>query len=361
MKLRTVKKIWVTYLVNHVYVGTRAFKRKRNLLRSIGWEIGEGTRIVGPIINTGTVQIGKDCWIGRDFTVNAMAYHPEKGLVDCFGGKNDLQKGILRCVGDPDTRFHEDALRILRAIRFAAVYGLTVEEETARAALRLCPQLSRISAERIGAELTRFLCGAEAPRMIADFWPILSVILPEIGEENWNAVSERMKATEPRLILRLAVLLYPAKEDAQRLLWRLRVAKNTAQQVLSLLQRQDPALPEKAALRLILGQLGEDLTRLRLQLDKALTGDETSFLRQTELLDEILRNGDCCSLSQLAVSGKDLQKRGFWGPQIGQVLQTLLLAVVREEAKNEKTVLVPLAYLYASHEEPLSGGIKNDF
>ena len=89
----------------------------------------------------------------RDFTVNAMAYHPEKGLVDCFGGKNDLQKGILRCVGDPDTRFHEDALRILRAIRFAAVYGLSLEEETARAALQLCPQLSRISAERIGAEL----------------------------------------------------------------------------------------------------------------------------------------------------------------------------------------------------------------
>ena len=152
--------------------------------------------------------------------------------------------------------------------------------------------------------------------MIADFWPILSVILPEIGEENWNAVSERMKVTEPRLILRLAALLYPAKEDAQRLLWRLRVAKNTAQQVLSLLQRQDPALPEKAALRLILGQLGEDLTRLRLQLDKALTGDETSFLRQTELLDEILRNGDCFSLSQLAVSGRDLQKSGFRGPQI---------------------------------------------
>ncbi len=279
----------------------------------------------------------------RDFTVNAMAYHPEKGLVDCFGGKDDLQKGILRCVGDPDTRFHEDALRILRAIRFAAVYGFSLEEETARAALQLCPQLSRISAERIGAELTRFLCGADTSRMIADFWPILSVILPEIGEENWNAVSERMKATEPRLILRLAVLLYPAKEDAQRLLWRLRVAKNTAQQVLSLLQRQDPALPEKAALRLILGQLGEDLTRLRLQLDKALTGDETSFLRQTELLNEILRNGDCCSLSQLAVSGKDLQKLGFWGPQIGQVLQTLLLAVVREEAKNEKTVLLSLA------------------
>ena len=70
MKLRTVKKIWVTFLVNHVYVGTHAFKRKRNLLRSIGWQIGDGTRIVGPITNTGTVQIGKDCWIGRDFTVN---------------------------------------------------------------------------------------------------------------------------------------------------------------------------------------------------------------------------------------------------------------------------------------------------
>lgn len=74
MKLRTVKKIWVTFLVNRVYVGTRAFKRKRKLLRSIGWKIGEGTRIVGPIINTGTVEIGKDCWIGRDFTVNGNGH-----------------------------------------------------------------------------------------------------------------------------------------------------------------------------------------------------------------------------------------------------------------------------------------------
>ena len=74
MKLRTVKKIWVTYLVNHIYVGTHAFKRKRKLLRSIGWQIGEGTRIVGPITNTGTVQIGKDCWIGRDFTVNGNGH-----------------------------------------------------------------------------------------------------------------------------------------------------------------------------------------------------------------------------------------------------------------------------------------------
>ena len=120
----------------------------------------------------------------RDFTVNAMACHPTLGLADPFGGQADLQAGVLRAVGDPEQRFSEDALRILRALRFAAVYGLAVEEHTARAARTLAPRLALVSRERVTQELWKLLAapdGAAAARVLRQFPEVVREILPELA------------------------------------------------------------------------------------------------------------------------------------------------------------------------------------
>ena len=117
----------------------------------------------------------------RDFTVNAMAYHPDRGLWDGFGGRADLEKGLLRCVGDPETRFREDALRILRAVRFASVLGFTLEPATAEAARRTAPLLGQIAPERLSAELTKLLCGPGAGTVLGEYPDILGALIPELG------------------------------------------------------------------------------------------------------------------------------------------------------------------------------------
>ena len=117
----------------------------------------------------------------RDFTVNAMAWHPAEGLVDLFGGREDLKAGIIRCVGRPEQRFSEDALRILRALRFASVLGFRLDGETRRAALERRELLSHVSRERIAAELTGILCGKDVRRVVTELWPVLAVPIPELA------------------------------------------------------------------------------------------------------------------------------------------------------------------------------------
>ena len=286
-------------------------------------------------------SIGQDL-ARRDFTVNAMAYHPEKGLVDLFGGREDLAAGILRCVGDPEIRFGEDALRILRALRFAAVYDFTLHPDTARAVLSCRQGLTHISAERICAELSRFLCGCAAPRLMREFSPTLQTVLPLLPEEALQKAADRIENTPPKLSVRLAALLCSIPTQAEEILRSLKFSKKLIGQVCDLLN-PFPDLPEKAALRLLLGRLGEDSVRDRLALERAISGDHDAFFRRTALADAILLAGDCCTVGQLAVRGEDLKQLGFSGAAIGQMLQKLLLAVVTDQIANEKDALLHLA------------------
>jgi len=134
----------------------------------------------------------------RDFTVNAMAYHPTRGLVDLYGGQSDLEKGVIACVGDAETRFYEDGLRILRAIRFAAVLDFSIEKKTA-AAVRACRELLRnIAAERIREELCKLICGRGAVRILREYIDVISVFLPELARNaGAHPKCQRMAAARP--------------------------------------------------------------------------------------------------------------------------------------------------------------------
>jgi tRNA nucleotidyltransferase (CCA-adding enzyme) len=163
----------------------------------------------------------KDDLARRDFTVNALAYNPESGLADCFGGRQDLADGIIRCVGDADIRFREDGLRILRALRFSSVLGFSIESRTAESALRNRDLLDRIAGERIQAEFTKLLCGRGAAEVLRKFREIIAQFIPEIrpsfgfdqhnphhSYDVWEHVLHSVNAVTPEPVLRLTMFLH---------------------------------------------------------------------------------------------------------------------------------------------------------
>ena len=324
----------------------------------------------------------------RDFTINAMAYSDSRGLQDCFGGLADLEKGLIRAVGDPEKRFGEDALRIMRAVRFAAQLGYAVEEETLRAMKALAPTLSRISAERIAAELEKLLVSPH-PEMIRMAWEsgITAVVLPEfdrcmettqnnphhcysVGE---HTIHSLMEARRDR-ILRLAMLLHdfgkpackttddkgidhfyghPEKSAAlaNQILRRLKYDNDTRRAVVRLVRFHDRKVRlTKPGVRKAVMEIGEDLFPLFLEVKDADLYAQSLYQRQEKveemaeirrLYAQILEAGDCLSLRDLAVSGDDLIAAGMQpGKELGRVLQDMLRDVVDVPAHNDRDYLL---------------------
>ena len=329
----------------------------------------------------------------RDFTVGAMAWHPQRGLCDPFGGQADLQRGVLRAVGVPDARFEEDALRILRALRFASRLGFTVEVETAAAMRRQSARLSCVAAERVREELTGMLCGRYVRRVLMAFSDILTVVLPEVAPmidcaqrnpyhryDVWEHSVRAVEQVPPVSVLRWAMLLHdsgkpacktidekgighfyghPAvsKVLAQQVLARLRFSKEQAERILLLVEQHDRPLGDTDKLvRRRLCQIGEARFRDLLAIKKAdAVGQEThpeniAQLQLTEKrLNDTLAADACFSLRQLAVNGKDMLGLGLKGPAVGAMLQQLLAAVIEEQVENKRDAL--LAYARAQMEE----------
>ena len=325
----------------------------------------------------------------RDFTVNAMAYHPERGLVDCFGGQADLAAGLLRCVGEPETRFSEDALRILRLLRFAVKLGFSVEERTAAAALALRDTLRKVSAERIQKELTSLLLGAHAGEILVQYADIFGVFLPELlvcrnflqhnPHHRYDVLTHLAKAVDASPndpVLRLAALLHDiGKPDcftmdengvghfyahadrsaalAEQILTRLRYDNETKRQVVVLVAAHDRLIePNERSVKRALNRLKPALFFKLLALKRAdcigqgLTHPERleSYDRIEMIAKRLLSEEACFSLRDLAVSGDDLLRAGVpQGKQVGQTLRMLLDAVIDGSVANEKTVL--LTYL----------------
>lgn len=337
----------------------------------------------------------------RDFTVNAMAYHPETGLVDAFHGQEDLAAGVLRCVGDPATRFGEDALRILRALRFAAVYDFHIEEETARAVHALAPTLAQVAAERIRTELGKLLCGRAAARVLRDNADVIHVILPQTramqGFEQhtpyhrydvWEHTLRVVEQSPQEEGVRLAALLHDAGKphaftrDAQGIghayghqaisaalaeeaMARLKMDRATWEDVTTLVARHDVPLPaERRMMKRRLSQLGERRLRLLIALQRAdalgkgtLDADavEAETQARLRLLDELLAEDACVTLRQLAVNGRDLLAAGLpGGKALGETLQALLDAVLDERVPNTREALLTCAQtLKEARHEPL--------
>ena len=296
----------------------------------------------------------------RDFTINAMAYNEAEGLVDPFGGQKDLQNGLLRAVGEPQQRFTEDALRILRLYRFAARFGFVLDAATARAARQLAPHLDCISAERIQEELAKLLA---APQPGAYLEPaVLAVVLPELTPAALEAakpVVDACPAGEENLPVRWAALLGALGEtDTRRVLKRLRCSNACIEETAVLVREtagqgvseekapaHAPVHAGEVAIRQLLGRYGlctvERLCALCAALHPQNAPACTFASQRARQLDA---DGVCCRVSQLAVNGRDLMAAGIpAGPALRRVLEALLDGVIRAEYPNEKPALLAAA------------------
>lgn len=325
----------------------------------------------------------------RDFTVNAMAYSGKEGLVDAFGGLEDLERRRIRCVGDPRERFTEDALRILRAVRFSAQLDFTIEEKTRAALSEFAPRLLKVSAERIQTELVKLLTSSH-PEVFRVVWEtgISAVILPEFDacmdtpQNNphhcWSVGEHTLRAlpfVEPDKVLRLAVLLHdigkpPVRTTDERgvdhfyghaqkgaemaggILRRLKFDNDTRKRVARLVQVHDDlqiAAAQRSVRRAVY-RIGADLFPDYLKVRRADIMAQNPDVRQEklnelarieEMYQRILEAQQCLSLKDLAVTGRDLIEAGMQpGPELGRTLNQLLELVIEHPEYNTKESLL---------------------
>ena len=282
----------------------------------------------------------------RDFTINAMAYSAEEGLIDPFGGRDDLAAHLVRAVGEPERRFEEDALRILRLYRFAARFGFSIDPPTAQAAQELCAHLDCVSVERIEEELAKLLT-APAPAAYLNE-KILGVVLPELSPEALAAakpVVDACPAGEQALPVRLAALLLSLGEDGtRRTLRRLRCSNACIEETAVLVREVVSGVPVSLNIyaRRLLGKYNLCTVQRLAALGTALQPERSAdFAALSELAEQLDADGVCCRISQLAVNGRDLMAAGVpAGPGIRKVLEALLDGVIREEYPNERQALL---------------------
>ena len=322
----------------------------------------------------------------RDFTVNAMAFSPRSGYADPFGGRLDLENKVLRAVGDPETRFREDALRILRGVRFALRFNLTPDEETLKAMLELAPTMEQLASERIYSELSGILPLLTA-ESIQTYKPILTQVIPELNAcvdfdqhsrhhayDVYTHTAHVTEATGENLALRLAALLHDigkpvvfyqdeagaghfpdharvGAEMADAILQRLKAPNQVREQVVFLISHHmTPFEPDRVLLRRRLSQYGTENCRLLLQLQKAdycskgVVGDGPDYDAIEEMLEELVQESGCLQTKDLAINGHDLLELGFApGPKLGQAMQAILQLVIEETIPNEKQALLEKA------------------
>ncbi len=266
----------------------------------------------------------------RDFTINALAYNPREGLIDLFNGQKDLEDHLIRCIGKPEERFQEDALRILRGLRFSAQLGFTIEQETKQAMLDLKGLLKYLSIERIREEIFRLLVGKQAQRVILEEEEILKVVLPEV---NFKQKTELDKLPKEAL-LRFAYLIEELpKETVRRITYRFKLSNEQRDSLHDITDLFKESLPRnKYELKVWLRGTSEK----NVQGVFLLKGLNTSISKVEELYHEIMNNKEIYRLKDLAVDGKDLLKLGYEGPQIGEELNKILEAVMREKLNNDK-------------------------
>ncbi len=324
----------------------------------------------------------------RDFTVNAIAYNPDRGIVDPYGGQSDIYNSIIKTVGDPDRRFNEDGLRIMRALRFASVLGFEIDRETADSIHRNKALLKNISAERINIELTKLLCGKNVFNILMEYSDVLSVIVPEIapavgftqyGKKHaydvWEHICHTVDTIPDDRILRLTMFLHDlgkvpthkindkgdstfknhafvGGEMAREILTRLKFDKKTINRVSFLVGCHDFEPPEsKIELKKHLKTKSPNDIRTLLVIKKSDRGALSESYRDIsegtaltlKWLQEIEENNECCTIAQMAINGNDLIEKGFKGEEIGNILEKLLDMIIEEKLPNTKSAL--LTYL----------------
>ena len=280
----------------------------------------------------------------RDFTVNAMCYSPAAGLTDLYGGQTDLENKIIRAVGEAERRFTEDALRILRGLRFSATLGFSIEEKTA-AAMRKCAHLlSFVSAERVLVEWKKLLGGKDAERILLEYRDVLSVALPFLSDVPIEKLPPIESLTaEERMLLLFAIMPPSGREAAfverfEKAALALRTDRaflRRGSAILSYLFDMDAGNDE--SLCLLLYHLGADGAKSLLRLRIALSMADASRM---DALTALMEKNPCTSLASLAVSGKDLIALGLRGQDVGDALSYLLFEVMGGRVENEASALL---------------------
>lgn len=326
----------------------------------------------------------------RDFTINAMAYNETDGLVDCFQGMEDIREKRIACVGDAKERFSEDALRMMRAVRFSAQLGYEIEENTAKAVIELAPTLQKISAERIQVELIKLVTSPHPDYILKAYeLGITAIIMPEFDtcmetEQNHphhcysvgRHIVESMKAVEADKVLRLAMLFHDMGKPAMKttdeegidhfhghpevsekmtkeILRRLKFDNDTIHKVSRLVAFHDysnSVEPDKRIVRRAINKIGEDIFPMLLKVKHADLAAQSDYLREEKedilnrwerLFYEIMNDKECVSLKTLAVTGRDLIDHGMEpGKELGKTLQELLEIVLENPECNTKEYLL---------------------
>ena len=322
----------------------------------------------------------------RDFTINAMAYNDKEGIIDPFGGMEDIEKKVIRCVGDADKRFNEDALRIMRAIRFSSVLGFGIEEKTAQSIHENKNLLSAIACERITSELMKLLCGENVFNVLSEFRDVIGVFIPELklefdfrqygkkhGYDVWMHTVHTVNNIENDPILRLTMLLHDTGKIAthvidekgnstfknhaaiggviaENILRRLRFSKEYINLVSYLVSIHDKEVPEtRTQVKEYVRELGEEnyirLMKIRRADKSGLAkefrdiSDKLVFAYST--FDDVMNNNEPYCLSQLAVNGNDIKKY-VSANNIGDALNYLLDIVIKKPEKNQKDILIEI-------------------
>ena len=332
----------------------------------------------------------KEDLLRRDFTINAMAYNHEEGIIDEYGGLDDIRDGIIRCVGNPYDRFSEDALRIMRAVRFSAQLGYRIEEETSKAIIKLSPNLASISAERINTELTKLLLSPN-PDYLRDAYRlgITGVVLPEldrcmeceqVNPHHCYSVGEHtlhsLKIVPDDKVLRYTMLFHDfGKPDTQSvgedgrmhfyghpavsermasdIMHRLKFDNDTMNAVKLLCKKHDLEITEdNKHVRRAMNKLGTDNFGKLLLVKRADCMAQSDYKREeklasldnlTSIYNEIVNAGECVCMKDLAVCGRDLIDLGIKpGPAMGAILGELLNKVIDDPALNDREVLLEI-------------------
>ena len=329
--------------------------------------------------------------VRRDFTMNGIAYDFKNGFCDLVGGIEDINNKTIRCIGNAETRFREDALRILRALRFSAVLGFEIEENTKKAIHKCCELLKNISAERIREEMVKLICGKNAYSVLTEFSDVICVFIPEfkscVGFEQKNRhhiydvythILKALEQSKPEPAIRLALLFHdigkPAvahfDEDGEQhfyshpkisaemtdeIMTRLRFDNETKNKVVTLVKFHDSPImlnnadkPDRKRLKRIMSQIGKDLIFDLIEVKRCdnsaqnpiyYRGDD--FYAETlDIINEIISENECFSVKDLKINGNDLIALGFKGKEIGEKLNLCLDAVIEGKVENEYKKLI---------------------
>lgn len=344
----------------------------------------------------------------RDFTANSIAYSPKRGFADPFGGQKDIENKIIRCVGEADRRFGEDALRILRALRFSAVLGFEIDGETADSIRRNYNLLKNISVERIFVELSKLLCGKDAGRILREYEDVFFFIIPGLEPmknctqtherhifDVWGHTVKAVESVEPVPGMRFAMLLHDSgkphckstdengtdhfyghskvsRKIAEDVLLNLKTSTAFRNHVCSLVEYHDflPDKISKKTYKKYIGKLGFDIVKELFEIRKAdVSAQNPKFLEEElarnefglKILEEIESEEKCFGITDLAIGGRELISLGLRpSPETGKILEILLDEVMDEKIENTQKALTERAMQLIKPQERRDNGNRKN-